>query len=987
VVSNTGVLKTRSCNHLAVVIGNGEHISYLNGKPTTAVAYTNSLVPVEGAIVIGPYPGKVWDVRIYERILSQEEILELGGADCSNELLATSPYEGYPNYLCGVYIREWWPDGTDLTMENYQYYLAAQDSVYERNIFEAGMYPRDNLCDYFLNDTGRDLKLSEGIRNTFVRPWDFSDPLRQRNGQYWLHENFHSYHGRLAGYLGRGGSKFLLESTASWGAAHNIPAVMDTLLGYYTMHPHLPLWAIQNSPVDDRAGHEFKGGHQYGANIFWSYLTNHMSSKSLIGDIFNDTRAGSRPAEVAYDLLALQGHDMKPIFADFAARISTWDIKDGQQYAEAEQASHRRMQNAKPDAETHDNKITAFYDSNGTGNQWTSVPEDYIPGSWGFNVYKLDVGEDVDYIVGINTDVSNPVYADFRARVVVFDKEIGERSYHNLDVAPAGESSSLRVSARAGDELYLVVAATPDIFSGWDWYRYEFKIYPDWILPPVAAPTNLSALGADNQVSLDWDDNTEPNLAGYNVYRSTTPGDGYAQIATAVVTSEYVNSSVIGGTEYYYVVTAVDTNANESDHSNEASATPTDTVAPAAPTGLSAKTCGGQVSLNWDDNAEPDMAGYNIYRSISSGGGYVQIAADLTTNAYTDHSVDDGPTYYYVVTAVDFHSLESGYSNEASATSNEGLDITCGLMAYWPFDGSAKDLAGSNHGTLIGGASYVAGKFGQAVACSNQGTIDYVALDTTSDGLTGAWTAAAWIYVHRQDTAGFLDGYYDAGETECYGLRVPGQYSATSNPGMTNYQTNDNPAWDGSDSQTQSYTPPVGAWALLVFVGTDTECELFTDGVSRGKIVYAEVDAAFDFKLTWDRIGNIVLYEGHGNAVIDYDEVAIWDRTLDIDEIAWLYNDGEGNKVMPRGDLSLDGRLNFTDFARMADRWQESPCGEGNDRCGGANLAPETPECVVNGLDVATLVHNWLAGVEEPNAAHLRLSSGHRTTAKLPNFQ
>jgi hypothetical protein len=204
---------------------------------------------------------------------------------------------------------------------------------------------------------------------------------------------------------------------------------------------------------------------------------------------------------------------------------------------------------------------------------------------------------------------------------------------------------------------------------------------------------------------------------------------------------------------------------------------------------------------------------------------------------------------------------------------------------------------------------------------------------------------------------------------------------------MTNYQTNDNPAWDGSDSQTQSYTPPVGAWALLVFVGTDTECELFTDGVSRGKIVYAEVDAAFDFKLTWDRIGNIVLYEGHGNAVIDYDEVAIWDRTLDIDEIAWLYNDGEGNKVMPRGDLSLDGRMNFTDFARMADRWQESPCGEGNDRCGGANLAPETPECVVNGLDVATLVHNWLAGVEEPNAAHLRLSSGHRTTAKLPNFQ
>ncbi|MHC4744945.1 MAG: sialate O-acetylesterase, partial [Planctomycetota bacterium] len=525
-VSDSGALKTRSCNHLGVVVGGAEHTIYLNGKPTQAAANISAIRPVEGAIVIGPYPGKVWDIRMYERALSQEEILELGGADCSDELLATSPDANYPNYLCGVYVCEWWPDGTDLTMENYQYYLAAQDSVYERNFFEAGMYPRDNLCDYFLNDSGRDLMLSEGIRNTFVRPWDFSDPLRQRNGEYWLHENFHSFQGRLGGYLGRGGSKFLLESTASWGADHQIPAVMDTLLGYYSMHPHLPLWTIQNSPVDDRAGHEFKGGHQYGAYIFWSYLTNYIVGKGLIGDIFNDTRAGSRPAEAAYDLLALQGHDMKPIFADFAARITTWDMKDGPEYADAEEASLRRMRSAKPDAETHDNKITAFYDSNGTGNEWTSVPEDYIPGSWGFNAYKIDVTEDVDYIVSINPDVSNPAYADFRARVVVHDKDTGRRSYHTLGIAGRGEPLSISVPTRTGDELYLVVAATPDIFSGWDWYRYEFKIYPDRIVPPLAAPTNLSALGEEDQVSLDWDDNTEPNLVGYNVYRSTTSGHG-----------------------------------------------------------------------------------------------------------------------------------------------------------------------------------------------------------------------------------------------------------------------------------------------------------------------------------------------------------------------------------------------------------------------------------------------------------------------------
>jgi len=161
-----------------------------------------------------------------------------------------------------------------------------------------------------------------------------------------------------------------------------------------------------------------------------------------------------------------------------------------------------------------------------------------------------------------------------------------------------------------------------------------------------------------------------------------------------------------------------------------------------------------------------------------------------------------------------------------------------GVVAYWRFENNADDSAGGNHGTLVGGAHYVPGKLGQAVATSNEETVDYVQLDTTSDGLTGAWTVAAWIYVHNQDVGGFIDGYFgDPADDDCYGLRLPGAFGAVPHPGMVDYVNNINASWDGEDSQTQAYETPLNTWTLLVFAGSDTQCELFADGVSQGTLV------------------------------------------------------------------------------------------------------------------------------------------------------
>jgi hypothetical protein len=84
-----------------------------------------------------------------------------------------------------------------------------------------------------------------------------------------------------------------------------------------------------------------------------------------------------------------------------------------------------------------------------------------------------------------------------------------------------------------------------------------------------------------------------------------------------------------------------------------------------APTGLAASTCGGQVALNW--NPVFNATGYNVKRSLTSGGPYTIAGSAVTTTNYTDAAVINGTNYYYVVSAVGTNG-ESANSTEVSAT-------------------------------------------------------------------------------------------------------------------------------------------------------------------------------------------------------------------------------------------------------------------------------------------------------------------------------
>lgn len=222
--------------------------------------------------------------------------------------------------------------------------------------------------------------------------------------------------------------------------------------------------------------------------------------------------------------------------------------------------------------------------------------------------------------------------------------------------------------------------------GGSDTATLEITVDPDTTPPPV--PTGLAATAGDNSVSLDWTDNGDSDTATYNVYRSTTSASYSTALQTGITSSSYQDNTAVNDTEYFYVVTAVDASSNESANSSEVSATPEfvpDTTPPSAPTGLVANAGDGTVSLSWDANGGGDLASYSVFRSTTSSSYGSALQTGIGTNSYTDSTVTNDVTYFYVVTAVDTSTNESGQSSEASATPAES---SATLLADYGFDGS-----------------------------------------------------------------------------------------------------------------------------------------------------------------------------------------------------------------------------------------------------------------------------------------------------------
>jgi fibronectin type 3 domain-containing protein len=232
--------------------------------------------------------------------------------------------------------------------------------------------------------------------------------------------------------------------------------------------------------------------------------------------------------------------------------------------------------------------------------------------------------------------------------------------YTTQGTPPTSATSPYVNIGLTGDTTYYyIVTSVNTIATCESTPSLEVVVKPTGACSPPAPPT-LNATASNAQVSLTW--TASAGAASYGVGRSETTGTGYLSVATVTTGTSFVDINVSNGTTYFYVVTASNGMCS-SDNSNEVSAAPTCTPT-AAPTGLSAVANNGSVALTWTAPAE--AVSYRILRSQVSGTGYGLVGTSGTAS-FTDTTVVNGTTYYYVLTASN-GTCNSGYSIEVSAT-------------------------------------------------------------------------------------------------------------------------------------------------------------------------------------------------------------------------------------------------------------------------------------------------------------------------------
>lgn len=257
--------------------------------------------------------------------------------------------------------------------------------------------------------------------------------------------------------------------------------------------------------------------------------------------------------------------------------------------------------------------------------------------------------------------------------------------------------------ARKGEQVAYVVRTRVSKSQGSaDSNPAAITLYPP--PPPVRAPHAAVSQAA---ITLHWQPPEESAtgkqmaaLLAYRVYRAeVAPGAGAeaarnpagAQLKTPLVligvttALSYPDPHFEFGKTYLYIVRSVagyETGAIESTDASPAVVTPRDSFPPAPPKDLVVVLIpappGGVLTLelSWAISPEPDVAGYNLYRSEQEGSrGQRQNLDLLITPTFRDMRVVAGRRYIYSVTAVDRAGNESLVSAAVSvAVPSEGAN-------------------------------------------------------------------------------------------------------------------------------------------------------------------------------------------------------------------------------------------------------------------------------------------------------------------------
>jgi len=265
------------------------------------------------------------------------------------------------------------------------------------------------------------------------------------------------------------------------------------------------------------------------------------------------------------------------------------------------------------------------------------------------------------------------------------------------DTVDTADTSSTSPSLADGDSHYFHIR-TVDNSGNASATVHLGPFYTDTI--PAGVPTNGSSsshsvgvCSGDKTVDISWDapDGGPSSIGGYSILWDKSAGTLPSQIVNSTSTSA-TSQSLADGTSHYAHLRAMDGAGNWCEAAHHIGPFCIESSIQ-SPENMTASSEGSRsVTLRWPEILSTDIEGYNVYRSDSEDGLYIQINPTIVSDwvvidgnlyqRFNDANLINGIKYWYKVTTVSASGLESSPSSAVSAVPKPilGGDFRIGLL-------------------------------------------------------------------------------------------------------------------------------------------------------------------------------------------------------------------------------------------------------------------------------------------------------------------
>lgn len=343
---------------------------------------------------------------------------------------------------------------------------------------------------------------------------------------------------------------------------------------------------------------------------------------------------------------------------------------------------------------------------------------------------------------------------------------------------------------------------------------------------------------------------TSFGATSYNVKRSTSADGPFTTVASGVTGSVYTDTGLTEVGTHYYVVSASNSAGESADSTSDALSYPGLPPAPA----VSGTAGNQQAGLNWVDNVAGGNSplSFNVKRSLTSGGPYTTVAqvkwvlpsTSRVGNSYVDSPLNNGTTYYYVVSTVDATG-EGPNSTEVAVTPYPPLALSIDFHGGSATNGTPDVMGASEFAGWVPEASWNDAPGASGTANNlilNNGSVTTASVDWVANG-----TSSTPI-VEQPGDSRMMKGYLTTpGGTASY-VEVSGLPASIVNAGFDVYVYSDSD--NISSSKTGMYTLGAVTQSLIGQAGITYSGQYFQNNNGAGNYVVFKGVNASSFTIT-----------------------------------------------------------------------------------------------------------------------------------------